>query len=127
MAEKAILTQLNGRVSFAAAQGFVFSVEAVTMRRVRASLALMAGVLLGLIGCLGGSTRPELKPDHVEEFHLPSPSAGRFSRPEEYPKEFLNQQLPKKDPNATDKLPPPQPGGGSMAPAMQSRPGNNPF
>jgi hypothetical protein len=56
----------------------------------------LAAVLLGLAGC--HSTDPNnLKPDLPEEFVLP-PDDPRFNAPVPYPKEVLNQGLPKKDP-----------------------------
>jgi hypothetical protein len=76
-----------------------------TMRR----LAGMA--LAGVLSALGCDTTPkynEFKPDHPEEFKLPP--EGTYTGAVQYPKEYLNQIEPHKDPSQTDALPPP-PGG----------------
>ena len=61
--------------------------------------------MLGALGCTTTPKYNELKPEHPEEFKLPPD--GAYSGPTQYPKEYLNQFAPRKDPNQVDALPPP--------------------
>src|SRR2546421_527013 len=62
------------------------------MRRLWEGLSLWAAALLAVAGC--ASTAPVTKPPkHPEEYVLPPAEDARFSRPPQYPKGSLNNDV----------------------------------
>ncbi|MCS6852353.1 MAG: hypothetical protein NZ700_14405 [Gemmataceae bacterium] len=66
------------------------------MRRTWCAIPALGIMLLGSLGCQHRYSRPPIEaPKLHEEYTVPPPEDGRYSRPMEYPKEVLNQGLSK--------------------------------
>ena len=73
------------------------------MRMRRQLWSLVGVVLAGLSSCT--APQPSLKPPLHEEYILPPTDDPRFSQPPTFPKEAMDNGLPKKDPTkAGDQL-----------------------
>ena len=73
------------------------------MRRVRVGMGWLGAVLLGLTGCYSTGTDSNPKPSlPPEQLVVPPANDPRFSRPIEFPKEALNQDIFNKKDAARD-------------------------
>jgi hypothetical protein len=68
------------------------------MRRTRTGVRWFGAALLAFVGCT--MSEPNGKPPLHEVWNLPPGDDARFSSPPAFPKETLNQDTIRKDPNA---------------------------
>lgn len=82
------------------------------MRRIRDLLGLSGLLFIALAGCALSGSQQVKPPKPPEEFRAPPETDSRYSRPVEYPKETLEQDLLlKKAKDAAKGVPNPMRGG----------------
>ena len=88
------------------------------MWRAWVSLGIVAGVLLGLSGCITSSRKKVQRPELVEEFTIPPTADARFSQPISYPKKVLAQDEMKNKDSSAEQAPGMAGGRGGMGGKM---------